>query len=162
MSKDKLTDAQAEEKLWDSIDHHNTGMLGLIGQHHQPMTAFVEKETGQIWFFTRKDTDMARDVGGGGAKAMYVHQAPGLQACIEGRLTLQHDRARMDKYWNAVVAAWYPEGKDDPQLTMLCFDADDARVWLSDGPVKFFYEIAKANATKTTPDVGKRANLDLH
>ena len=69
----------------------------------------------------------------------------------------------MDKYWNAVVAAWYPQGKDDPHLTLLCFNLSDAEVWISQaGPVRFAWEIAKANATHSTPDVGGHTRLDFH
>jgi general stress protein 26 len=158
--------AEMEQRLWKEIDKGRYGMLGVVGsptQHFQPMTAFAEPETGEIWFFTRKDTDLARSVTDG-ADAMFVVQSKDqeLQACIGGRLEQRQDRDRIEKYWNAVVAAWYPNGKDDPQLTMLRLDARDAQVWLSEaGPVKFAWEIAKANATHTQPDIGGRANLDL-
>jgi general stress protein 26 len=152
-----------QKRLWKAIEErHGTGMLGLMssGQHFQPMTAFVEEESGQLWFFTRKDTDLAQAADGG--QAMFVIQTNDLQACIGGRLVETFDRERMDKYWNSVVAAWYPEGKDDPQLTMLRLDSDDAEVWLSSNPLKFAWEIAKANTTHTTPDAGGRAHLDFH
>lgn len=154
-----------EARLWKEIKDEQTGMLGLVGgepQHFQPMTAFAEPETGEIWFFTYKDTDLAEQAAQGG-QAMFVFQAKKLWACIGGRLTPQHDRERMDRYWNPVVAAWYPEGKDDPRLTMLRLDADDAQVWVSDaGPAKFAWEIAKANARREQPDLGGRADLNLH
>lgn len=154
-----------ERRLWEEIEKHQTGMLGVTGgapHHTQPMTAFVEPELKQIWFFTRTDTDLARDIAEG-RPAMFVFQQKDIQACIAGELTLQHDPARIEKYWNAVVAAWYPGGKDDPRLTLLCLDCDDAQVWISQsGPAKFAWEIAKANATKHEPQVGGRANLDFH
>lgn len=165
MSTDLTNRADVERRLWDEIEKHNTGMLGITGSGHhhtQPMTAFVERKSNQIWFFTRTDTDLAREIGEG-KTAMFVHQLKDLHACIAGQLTLQLDPERIDKYWNAVVAAWYPDGKDDPHLTMLCLDCDDAQVWISEGgPVKFAWEIAKANATHTTPDVGGTANLNFH
>jgi general stress protein 26 len=155
-----------EARLWKDIKDDQVGMLGLVGgepQHFQPMTAFAQPETGQIWFFTYKDTDLAEQAAQGGAQAMFVFQSKKLWACIGGRLTLQHDRERMDRYWNPVVAAWYPEGKDDLRLTLMRLDADDAQVWVSDaGPAKFAWEIAKANARHETPDLGGRADLNLH
>jgi general stress protein 26 len=164
MSTDTKDLAAVQTRLWDEIAKAGgTGMLGLTnsGEHFQPMTAFVERDTNQIWFFTRKDTDLAQAATGG--QAMFVFQAERLQACIGGALSTAYDRERMDKYWNAVVAAWYPDGKDDPQLTMLRLDCDDAEVWISDeGPLKFAWEIAKANATHHTPDAGGRARLDFH
>jgi len=154
-----------ERRLWEEIEKHQTGMLGVTGgapHHTQPMTAFVEPERKQIWFFTRTDTDLAREIAEG-RTAMFVFQQKDIQACIAGELTLQHDPARIEKYWNAVVAAWYPAGKDDPRLTLLCLDCDDAQVWISQsGPARFAWEIAKANATKHEPQVGGRANLDFH
>ena len=159
-SHDRTT---AEKRLWAELANHNTCMLGLDGgdAHFQPMTAFAEPETGEIWFFTRTDTDLAKQVGDGHAATM-IFQSNDLQACIDGRLTLQHDRARIDKYWNAVVAAWYPDGKEDPHLTMLRLDGADAQLWITDaGPLKFMWEIAKANVSHRTPDLGDRANLSL-
>ena len=126
---DKLTPAEAEKEFWNSLKESNTGMLGLdqAGYHHQPMTGFGEPETGTIWFFSRNDTDFARDVAVGGQQGMFCYQAKDgkVQACIHGDLSIDQDRARIDKYWNPVVAAWYPEGKDDPHLTLIRLDAED-------------------------------------
>ena len=92
-----------ERRLWEEIEKHQTGMLGVTGgapHHTQPMTAFVEPERRQIWFFTRTDTDLAREIAEG-RTAMFVFQQKDIQACIAGELTLQHDPARIEKYWNA-------------------------------------------------------------
>lgn len=160
--QDRLT---AERRLWDEIQRHQVGMLGIVGgapHHFQPMTAFAEPEANRIWFFSYNDTELAREIAAGGT-AMFVVQGKGLHACIGGELSLQHDRARMDKYWNAVVAAWYPHGKDDPRLTMISMDCSDAQVWFSEaGPAKFAWEIVRANATHRAPDIGSRANLNFH
>jgi general stress protein 26 len=62
-----------------------------------------------------------------------------------------------------VLAAWYPEGKDDPHLMILRFDGEDGRIWVSDGGlVKFAFEIAKANLTKTLPDAGGVTDVRLN
>ena len=165
-----LTPAEAETEFWKSLKESNTGMLGLDrpGYHHQPMTGFGEPEVGAIWFFTRTDTDFARAVAaggpGGGVMGMFCYQAKDqkVQACIHGALSIDQDRERIDRYWNPVVAAWYPDGKEDPKLTLIRFDADDGRVWVSKkGATGFFFEIAKANLTKTLPNVGGVADVDL-
>jgi general stress protein 26 len=157
--------ADVEHKLWDELEAHPVGMLLTLGaapRHAQPMTAFVEREQRRLWFFTRTDTDLAREAETSRA-AVFSYQHRDLQASIRGHVQRQHDRARMDKYWNAVVAAWHPGGKSDPKLTLLCMDCDDAQVWASEaGPVKFAWEIAKANATRRQPDLGGRTHLDFH
>ena len=168
MSQDHLTAADAEKAFWDAVEKSNTGLLGLDqpGYHAQPMTAFREEGTGTIWFFTRDDTDLARDAGiGGGQSAMFHYGSKDQKvwACIHGELSVHgRDREIIDRHWNPVLAAWYPEGKDDPHLTVLRFDGEDGRVWVSDGGlIKFAFEIAKANLTKTLPDSGGVADVNL-
>ena len=163
---DHLSAAEAEKEFWKHLKDSNTGMLGLDqpGYHSQPMTAFREEETGTIWFFSRNDSDLARDAAIPDQSAMFTYASKDQEvwACIHGTLSVSHDQERIDRFWNPVVAAWYPEGKDDPHLTLLRFDADDGQIWLSKkGPVKFMYEIAKANLTKSIPDVGGVAKVNL-
>lgn len=92
MTDKHLTPAEAEEAFWKSLKSSNTGMLGLDrpGYHSQPMTAFREAETGTIWFFTRDDTDLARDAATQGQTAMFSYGSKDQKvwACIH--LSLIH------------------------------------------------------------------------
>jgi general stress protein 26 len=157
--------ADVEHRLWDEIEKNPVGMLMIVGgapHHAQPMSAFVERERRRVWFFASADSEVVAEASTGRV-AMFVYQHRDLQACIGGHLNVRPDRAQIDRFWNAVVGAYYPGGKTDPKLTMLCLDCDDARVWLSSaGPIKFLWEIAKANATHRHPDVGGHTHLDFH
>lgn len=165
MSTDPNDRAAVEKRLWKELDDARFVMLGLTNghQHFQPMTAFAEPEGGQIWFFTKEDTDLARSASGG-AEAMLIVQSKDqeFQACIGGVLSTARDTVRIDKYWNSVLAAWFPGGKDDPSLTLLRLDARDAELWISKGgPVRFAWEVAKANLTDSPPEVGDKAHIQL-
>lgn len=161
-----LTAAEAEEEFWEHLGKHGVGMLGLDqpGYHSQPMTAFRDEDGGAIWFFTRDDTDLARDAALPDQPAMFAFASKDHEvwASLHGTLSVSHDREKIERYWNPVVAAWYPDGKDDPHLTLLRFEPDDGRIWVSrKGPIRFFYEIAKANLTKTLPDEGGVTDVRL-
>ena len=42
-------------------------------------------------------------------------------------------------------------------------DVTEAAVWITEGGLlKYAFEVAKANASKTTPDVGERRDLNFH
>ena len=163
-----LDRAELEIRLWKEIDKARFGMLGLAGgppRHMQPMTAYADKEEGALWFFTKRTSDLVKETGFEGHAAMFcvLSKDQEFQACVGGDLVADHDREKIGKYWNAVAAAWFPEGKDDPDLTLLKFTPADAQVWVSrSGPLNFAWEIAKANATKTIPDVGDAAHLNLN
>ena len=111
MADKTLTAAEAEDAFRDSLKKSNTGMLGLDqpGYHAQPMTAFLDEDTGAIWFFTREDTDLARDAAvGSGQSAMfhYGSKDQNVWACIHGQLSGHGaDREIIDRYWNPVLAA---------------------------------------------------------
>lgn len=165
MSTDPNDRVAVEKRLWKELDDARFGMLGLMGgrQHFRPMTAFAEPEAGQVWFFTKEDTDLARSASGG-AEAMFIVQSKDqeFQACIGGVLSTARDTIRIDKYWNSLLAAWFPGGKDDPSLTLLRLDARDAELWISKGgPVRFAWEAAKANLTGSPPDLGDKAHVKL-
>ena len=71
---------------------------------------------------------------------------------------IQHDN---DPLLNC-RSRWYPDGKDDPHLTLIRFEADDGRVWVSDkGALGFGYEVLKANLTKSVPDAGGVSDVNL-
>ena len=165
MSLDTRNPADVEHLLWDEIERRQVGMLMLVGgapRHAHPMTAFVESDHRQLWFFADTASEIVQGIGVGQA-AMFVWQQPDIQACIGGQVTVEHDRGRMDRYWNAVVAAWHPRGRQDPRLTLLRFDCEDALVWISTaGPMRTVWEIAKATATHRPPDVGVNAHLTFH
>ena len=157
---------EMEHRLWKELEKARFGMLGLAGgppHHMQPMTAYREDGTSTIWFFCRRDNDLLRETGAGHT-AMFCIMAKDqeFQACVGGTLSADHDRARIDQFWNPVAAAWFPEGKEDPELTLLRFEANDAQVWAShSGPVRFGWEIAKATLTGKTPDVGDAGHIEL-
>jgi len=98
------------------------------------MTAQFDEETGKrIYFFTAKDTDLARALDANGAGYGYfASKSHELFAAIEGTLELDNDRATIERLWNPFVAAWFEGGKDDPKLQLLRFEPSHAQIWLND------------------------------
>jgi len=161
--QEKLSEAEAVREFWDHLKGGSTVMLGVNvpDQHTQPMTAFTEPASEEIWFFTRDDTDMATEATNGAeARMVFASKDQEVYADVTGHMVRTYDRARIDRYWNPMVAAWYPEGKDDPHLTMLRFVPHRGQVWVSkQGLLRLVFEVTRANITKTPPDVGGTAEV---
>jgi general stress protein 26 len=124
-----------EEKLWKALGSDRTMMLGINGVdegHTRPMTAQFEHERGPIWFFTSTDNALVHALGDDSARAVATFASKGhdLFATIHGRLSVDTDRAVIDRLWNRYVAAWFEGGKDDPKLALLRLDAENAEVWI--------------------------------
>jgi general stress protein 26 len=127
------TPAELEQEFWKELKSDMTVMLGIVDaqeSHTRPMTAQIEGEGGPIWFFTASDTSIARDVGSGKRAIMtFAAKDHELFAAVHGKLVTDNDRATIDRLWSPFIAAWFEGGKDDPKLTLLRLDPDDAQIW---------------------------------
>lgn len=165
MAHRDLAPNEIRQRLWKELSETRIVMLGLTGEkpdHMQPMAAFGDEDDA-IWFFTKRTSDLVRETGGGHeAIVSLVSKDMEFQASILGRLIPDHNKAMIDRFWSAYVAAWFPKGKDDPELTLLRLACHDARVWMSTkGSIGYLLEIAKANLSHSVPDVGQRAEIEM-
>jgi general stress protein 26 len=157
------TRQQPIEQFWDVTDDISAGMLGIegSGQHMQPMHPNCEREGRNIWFFVKKDSDLAHAVDGGGrGHFCVIGRNHDYHACVAGKLSLEHDPAIVDRFWNSVTAAWFT-GKDDPKLGLVKMALDDGVAWGSVGPMQFGWEVLKANMSEHEPDIGARKHFSF-
>jgi len=124
---------ELQEKFWKALKSDMTVMLGLAGVdegHTRPMTAQLDGDGGPIWFFTSTESELVKQVDATHrAVATFASKGHDVFAAIHGDLVVDNDRAVIDRLWNRFVAAWYEQGKDDPKLVLLRFDAERAEIW---------------------------------
>lgn len=132
-----MTDqAEIEHKFWKALRSDMTMMLGLAGVdegHTRPMTAQLDgdEDRGPIYFFTSRETELVADLKPGArAVATFASKGNDLFAAVHGTLSLDDDRALIDRLWNRFVAAWFEGGKDDPKLRLIRLDPDQAQIWV--------------------------------
>ncbi|MEO8558422.1 MAG: pyridoxamine 5'-phosphate oxidase family protein [Rhodospirillales bacterium] len=135
------TSQELEQKFWKALKSDMTMMLGLAGAEHghtRPMTAQLDPDRdahdsrghGPIWFFAANDHALVQALRSDSeAVATFTSKGHDLFACVHGRLSLDNDRATIDRLWNKHIAAWYQGGKDDPKLALLRLDAEHAEIW---------------------------------
>ncbi|WAT18231.1 pyridoxamine 5'-phosphate oxidase family protein [Aurantiacibacter sp. MUD11] len=118
--------------FWKALDDSPFLFLQLDSapENAVPMTAQLDKDADSaIWFFTTKDHCLAN---GGPATATFAGKGHEMFARFSGTLREETSRERLDKQWSKVVEAWFPGGKDDPNLLMLRMDLGQAEIWNSD------------------------------
>ncbi|MDQ3245942.1 MAG: pyridoxamine 5'-phosphate oxidase family protein [Pseudomonadota bacterium] len=123
-----------EKKFWKEIDSSPFVMLGLQGVDDaftRPMTAQVD--AGQLWFFASKSEVLVKGLAHSGrAIATYTSKGHDLFASIKGTLVLDQNKEVIERLWNPIIASWYKDGKDDPDLALIRFDTDSADIWEAD------------------------------
>lgn len=139
MDTDTGKEAEIARKFWKALKSDRVTLLALEGVEEgqsQPMSAQLLEEDedrgGPVWFFTSKDTDFARQTGAS-HRAMMHFSAKGhdLFAAVHGTLSAVDDAAVIDRLWNPFVAAWF-EGRNDPKIRLLRFDAEHGQIWLNE------------------------------
>ena len=133
------TDTEIAQKFWKSLKSDRVTMLALAGVedgHSQPMSAQLleedEENGGPVWFFTAKDTGLARETGKSHRAQMHFSaKGHDLFAAVHGTLSAVDDPAIVERLWNPFIAAWF-EGKTDPKLRLLRFDPEHGQIWLNE------------------------------
>jgi hypothetical protein len=157
---------EMEARLWKDLEDHKVGMLGLTGgkpQQLQPMTGLLGRRDPQSLVL---HLERHRPGGRGRPRSrrpVRLHQ--------QGPLAVGLARRRPDpgagpqphrEVLEPLRRRWFPNGKDDPKLTLLRFHPVEADIWINDkGPVRFGLEILKGNAPGKTADGGAREHLEL-
>ena len=126
------TPQEVAEKFIGKLKDSPFVMIGLEngGEHSEPMTAQIDDDQpNTLFFFAGRDNRLAS---GGRAMAQFAAKGHDFFACLDGEVSTDDDRAQIDKLWSKQVEAWFPQGKEDPNLTLLRFDIDSAELWEAD------------------------------
>ena len=121
--------SELRDAFWKALADSPYVMLQLDADADSaaPMTASLDADANSaIWFFTGRDTRWAKL---GPATATFASKGHDVFARFYGVLSEETDRARLDRQWSNFVEAWFPGGKDDPNLLFLRLNLGDAAIW---------------------------------
>ncbi|WP_159499763.1 pyridoxamine 5'-phosphate oxidase family protein [Microbacterium sp. 18062] len=121
-----------------------------------PLTVQEAEFDGDLWFIIAKDAPAALNLERD-AHAGISLSSNDAWVSLSGTARLVEDRAKLDELWSPSVEAWFPNGKEDPNVGLLHFAADGAEYWHSPGGT-----IVRAFASLTHRRVeGENAKVDL-
>jgi general stress protein 26 len=121
--------------------------------HSRPMWNQEADEAGDLWFFTRlsspKVTEISKD---GQVNLGYANPDKNDYVSISGRAEIVRDRAKIEEKWSPPLKAWFPDGKDDPQIALIRVHPDKGEYWDSpSSTIVHIYGYAKAALTGSSP-----------
>lgn len=134
-------------------------MFTTVDQHghltSQPMTTQQVDADGGLWFFTSTMSDLWQNIGANPKVNLgFSDPAVSLYVSISGTAERIVERARIGELWNPMVAAWFPNGVDDPHLVLVRVAARTVQYWnVQDNSMTQMFAVAKAAITGTAPGV---------
>jgi len=119
----------------------------------RPMTLQAIDDDGTMWFFTSAYTSLDDAIRRQSqVNVAFADTSDSFYLSTSANAAFVDDRARIDELWSPMAAAWFPEGKDDPNLRLLRVDAEKVDYWFSrSGKIVQMLALAKAAARHQPP-----------
>ena len=127
----------------------------------RPMSLQEVEFDGDLWFFAQQDAPWLTHITTSPQVNVGVGSG-GNWVSLTGHALVVDDVAKKKELWNSGVAAWLPQGPEDPSIVLVKVDGDSAEYWDSPGNrLATAFSFVKAKATGSQPDTGDHAKVDL-
>ncbi len=164
MSDHDGTDSDQLQTVRGIMKGERTCMLTTVAangaMHAHPMTTQDTEYDGDSWFILSADSDTARNIEADpSVNLSYAGSSAWLS--IAGTGEFVQDDAKKDELWNPFAEAWFPGGRDDPNIRILRVRGAEAAYWDSPGRVAMTLSMVAAAVTKNPPSSGDSGQVDL-
>lgn len=125
---------EAIEKLKDLSESARTCMM-LTALDNRPMSARpmsiqeVDDE-GMMWFISSKDSDKNFELKKDSElQLIFINNGSAEYLSIYGKAEIYSDQATIDEHWSEMANAWFKDGKEDPNVSIIGVRPDNVRFW---------------------------------
>jgi len=152
-------------KLIEDID---IAMLTTVGaQGHlvsRPLSTQRSQYDGRrVWFFTEGDSPKVSEIRRHPkVNLAYASKDKNTYVSLSGVAKVKRDQALIDRFWNDAMKAFFPKGKQDPNLVLIEVEPSTVEYW--DGPGTWLGQaiaFVVARVTKREEVMGENRLLDL-
>lgn len=125
----------------------------------------VNNFDGRLWFFSKKNSPKNHSIQNNQrVNLAYSEPDNNRYVSVSGRATISREKTKMKELWNPFLKAWFPEGIDDPEITLISVDIESAEIW--DSPSSKVVQLAGLiKASETGKPMNQNVNskhINLH
>ncbi len=164
----ELSGPEGLKKIGELIKGIHIAMMSTVAPDgsidSRPMATQETNEfEGTVWFLTRGESGKVREIENDAHVTLnYAEPSSSNYVTAKGRASISHDRAKIKDLWNPMYKAWFPEGEDDPSITVLRVDVSEAQYWeASSSKILFGMKYLAAAVTGGKVDVGESGKVHV-
>lgn len=168
MSTENLNNTEAIEKLKKMVDSIDIGMLSTFTKetnypHSIPMSRQEVDDQGNIWFLFSAESETYQHLQQNKEVSITFADVKAYEfVSVNGTGEISRDTARIEKYWNDFVAAWFEKGKEDPNIRILKITPAEAHYWDNKtNKLVTFFKVAASAVTGSKMDIGRQGDLNI-
>lgn len=136
-SKDNFKDLSNEEavkKIKEMAEDIGTCMfcteLSVRPFPTRPMALREVDDQGNLWFISSKKSNKNFEIGHDDeVQLIFAKNADAHFLSVFGKAIIYKDKELIEKLWTPIAKAWFEEGKDDPDVTIIKVEPKDAYYW---------------------------------
>ena len=166
--KKQLSGSEATTRVRELLGKFRSVMLTTIEPRRcltRPMGLMGKAEhfSGALWFFTDTRSQKADQIRRGATTFLVLqNDEEDTYLQLNGEATIDTDKDRMAQLYTPLLRTWFPDGLEDPNLTLIRFDASDGQYWTSKaGMLEVFAAFAKSMVTGTPGQGGEMGEVEL-
>jgi len=128
-----------------------TNLKKDVGESCRPMSSQKVCDEGNIWFFSEQGSIKNREIEEDNrVQLFYSHPGKDSYLVLNGDAELVFDREKIEELWSPAVKAWFPEGKDDPSISIIKVKPSSGYYWDTKGSkmINFIRMVATAASGK--------------
>ena len=156
-----MSSPEHKQKIWSLIKDIKTGMLTTRHGEElrsRPMVLVQDEYDGTLWFYTDLKSEKVFELESDNDVCVsFVDPDNQIYVSLTGVGRTVQDKSLIDKYWGPFVSAWFPEGKDSPNVGMLEIKVEKGEHWNSDSS-----KMIKSAKTVAAKVKGKQPDLGEH
>lgn len=129
----------------------------------RPMSTQEVDEEGNIWFFSARSSNKNNEIRQDDkVQLIYSKLSDSHFLTVYGTADEVFDQERIDRYWDKFIKAWFPGGKEDPDLALIRVKPIESHYWdTKDGKMVSIFKIAIAAITGKEMDGGIEGDIKV-
>ncbi|MFP5384676.1 MAG: pyridoxamine 5'-phosphate oxidase family protein [Bacteriovoracia bacterium] len=131
------TETNDFEKLAGMINDIKFTMLTTTAEdgslHSRPMGTLnlgPKEFDGTLWFFSKRDSIKNHNIEKEPeVNLAYANPDKHQYVSVSGKAFISTDKNKMKDLWNPLLKAWFPEGLEDSEITLIGVNVESAELW---------------------------------
>ena len=170
MSDTQTPVTQDLSKLFEKIKDVRIAMLSTFDEqnalHSRPMATIKPDADGSLLFLTDKNSAKVYEVKKDSqVNLSYANPSDNVYVSVSGTASAYRDEAKIAELWSEDMKAWFPKGKEDPNIMILKVTIEKGEYWDSpSGVLSRAYAYLRSVTTgegSTSDDVNEHAQVKL-
>ena len=131
--------------------------------HSRPMGTQEIDEDGMFWFMASRTSPLVGEVHAHPAICLtYASASKNTYVVVNGKAQEIHDQAKISELWSPEHDAFFPGGRNDPDITLLRITPEHAEAWTGpSGAVGKLLAFATATITGNREAMGSKQEMSL-